>query len=187
MTKVTLLGDSIRQIGYGRIVPKLLGDSYTVFQPPENCKFSKYTLRGLYEWRNDMKGSDIIHWNNGLWDTCISRPDDEPFTSPEEYTSNIIRIAKWLKNNHREVIFATTTPVHPKNVFEDNDRIIYYNSLVVPELKNMGVIINDLHSLIAVDPIKYIRNDDLIHLTDEAIELCANQVAKYIRSAAEKL
>jgi hypothetical protein len=30
--KVALLGDSIRQIGYGPIVPQLLGDDTEVFQ-----------------------------------------------------------------------------------------------------------------------------------------------------------
>ena len=32
MTKVTLLGDSIR-MGYGKLVPDMLGEEYEVFQP----------------------------------------------------------------------------------------------------------------------------------------------------------
>ena len=38
--KVTLLGDSIRLIGYGKEVEKLLGDEFEVFQPEDNCRFS---------------------------------------------------------------------------------------------------------------------------------------------------
>lgn len=68
--KVSLLGDSIRRIGYGPVMPELLGDNYEVFQPDDNCRFAKYTLRGLFEWWADMEGSDIIHWNNGLWNIC---------------------------------------------------------------------------------------------------------------------
>lgn len=39
MIKVALLGDSIREIGYGTVVPQMLGDDYEVFQPAENCRF----------------------------------------------------------------------------------------------------------------------------------------------------
>ena len=52
--KITLLGDSIRMIGYGTKVPGLLGDEFTVYQPDDNCRFAKYTLRGLFEWADDM-------------------------------------------------------------------------------------------------------------------------------------
>lgn len=47
--KVTLIGDSIRMIGYGKLVPELLGDEYEVYQPNENGRFAKYTLRGLFD------------------------------------------------------------------------------------------------------------------------------------------
>lgn len=36
MIKVTLLGDSIRMIGYGQVVPTLLGEDFDVFQPTDN-------------------------------------------------------------------------------------------------------------------------------------------------------
>lgn len=67
--KITLLGDSIRG-AYGKEVPRLLGDDFTVYQPQDNCRFSAYTLRGLFEWREEMEGSRIVHWNNGLRDIC---------------------------------------------------------------------------------------------------------------------
>ena len=43
MTKVMLLGDSIRQLGYGTVVPQMLGEDYEVYQPDDNCRFAKYT------------------------------------------------------------------------------------------------------------------------------------------------
>ena len=110
MKKVTLLGDSIRQIGYGKKVPELLGEEYTVFQPTENCRFAKFTLRGvLHEWRAEIEGSDVIHWNNGLWDTCDL--GDGVFTEEDEYVATMLRIARQLKQLGKTVIFATTTPV----------------------------------------------------------------------------
>ena len=55
MKKVTLLGDSIRQIGYGTKVPELLGDEYQVFQPEDNCRFVKYTLRMLFDLKTEIE------------------------------------------------------------------------------------------------------------------------------------
>ena len=68
--KITLLGDSIRLIGYGLKVPQLLGTDFEVYQPTENCRFAKHTFRGMADWKNDMAGSRIVHWNNGIWDAC---------------------------------------------------------------------------------------------------------------------
>ena len=102
MIKVTLLGDSIRMIGYGRVVPTLLGENFDVFQPNENCRFAKYTLRGLFDWEK-------------------------------------------------------------------------------------GIIINDLYQLVSSDVDKYIRKDDNIHLSDEGIKVCAEQVADIVRKVSQTL
>ena len=40
MKKIALLGDSIRQIGYGSKVVELLGEDYDVWQPDDNCRFA---------------------------------------------------------------------------------------------------------------------------------------------------
>ena len=182
MKKVTLLGDSIRQIGYGTVVPQMLGEEYTVWQPPENCRFSKYTLRMLFDYKADIEGSDIIHWNNGLWDISTRLFDDGiAFTSEEEYLSNMLRIATQLKKLGKRIIFATTTPCHPLNEYNDNKVIFRYNEILVPKLQEMGIEINDLYSLVNQDILKYIREDDKIHLTDEGIAMCAAQVVKVIR------
>ena len=100
MIKVTLLGDSIRQIGYGTVVPEMLGDGYDVFQPEDNCRFVKYTLRMIFELREQIKGSDVIHWNNGLWDACDIFGDG-PFTSLEEYVNN------YIITNNKKCVFYT--------------------------------------------------------------------------------
>ena len=102
MKKVVLLGDSIRAIGYGRKVPEMLGEEYTVWQSEDNCRFVKYTLRMLFEWREDIKDADIIHWNNGLWDICDL--GDGVFTSPEEYAATMTRIAARLKTQIKKRI-----------------------------------------------------------------------------------
>ena len=183
MKKVALLGDSIRLIGYGIRVPALLGDEYEVFQPADNCRFVKYTLRGLFEWRAQLTGCDIIHWNNGLWDTSVNLFDDKkPFTSETEYVENMLRVALELKKLSPRVIFATTTPVLPDYEYNSNEIIDRYNAVIVPKLCAEGIEINDLNSLVKPHIYNYIRQDDKIHLTDSGIAACAEQVAAFIRN-----
>ena len=182
--KITLLGDSIRQQYAPRVI-ELLGESFEVFQPGENCRFAKHTLRGLFDWASGMEGSEIVHWNNGHWDVC-DLYGDGAFTSEEEYVENMLRIARLLQKKHRCVIFATTTPVRDANRYNKNDLTDRYNARIVPELEKMGIIINDLNAILRDDIEKYICGDN-IHLTAEGIELCALQTAKYIVAAKDRL
>ena len=186
MIKVTLLGDSIRMFGYGRVVPTLLGENFEVFQPNDNCRFAKYTLRGLFDWAKEMSGTKIVHWNNGLWDIC-NLFGDGLFTSKAEYIENMLRIADILIARYEKIIFATTTPVTIQNRYNKNSDIEKYNALIVPLLKEKGIIINDLYQLVSSDIDKYIRKDDNIHLSDEGIRVCAEQVADIIRKVSQTL
>ena len=185
--KVTLLGDSIRLLGYGTVVSDMLGKEFEVFQPEDNCRFAKYTLRGLFDWADGMEGSRIVHWNNGLWDICNILGDQQLFTSKEEYLDNMLRIASILTKRHDKVIFATTTPVTNQNLYNKNEDIIAYNQLIVPELEKMGIIINDLHSFVYPNIETYIRKNDNIHLTEEGIQACGKKVAQVIMNVAKTL
>ena len=92
--KISLIGDSIR-MQYTPIVKEMLGDKFEIFTPEENCRFAKYNLRGMWDWKEGMKGSRIVHWNAGLWDICDIFGDGM-FTSVEEYVSTMLRIADIL-------------------------------------------------------------------------------------------
>ncbi len=185
MKKIVLLGDSIRQIGYGNKVPEILGSEYEVWQPGENCRFAAHTLRGCFDWKDNLEGSDVIHWNNGLWDIC-ELFDDGPFTLPEVYVDTMKRIARMLLKYSKKVIFATITPVTNENKHNDNNVIKHYNEILVPELEKMGVIINDLHTLVWENLDEYIC-EDTIHLSEKGIEACAAQVAESIIEAAKEI
>ena len=185
MKKVVLIGDSIRMIGYGNTVAQRLSPEFEVWQPDDNCRFATYTLRGMWDWQENMKGADVIHWNNGLWDICELFGDGE-FTPKEEYVSTMLRIAKILKERASTVIFATTTPVRPENSHNKNEVIEVYNAALVPKLEEMGVIINDLYTPISKDIYKYIC-DDTIHLSEDGIRLAADMVESVIRREADKL
>lgn len=185
MIKVTLLGDSI-SMNYGKIVPQLLGDEFEVFQSDDNCRFSKYTLRRIFDMKGQMAGSRIVHWNNGLWDIC-NLFGDGPFSTEDEYITNMSKIADILLSRYEKVIFATTTPVTEENIYDKNPVIERYNEIIVPHLSEKGVIINDLHSTVAKDIDSYIRKEDNIHLTDKGARVCAEQVASIIKETAKSL
>ena len=185
MKKVVLIGDSIRLIGYGTPVEERLSEEFTVWQPDDNCRFASYTLRGMWDWQENMRGADIIHWNNGLWDVCELFGDGE-FTPIDEYVSTMLRIAKILKERAQTVIFATITPVRKENPHNKNETIERYNMALVPELLKLGVVINDLYTPLSEDLYKYIC-DDNIHLSDDGIRLAADMVESVIREEARKL
>ena len=172
-------------IGYGKPVADRLAPDFEVWQPDDNCRFASYTLRGLWDWQDGMRGADIIHWNNGLWDVCELFTDGA-FTPKEEYVATMVRIAKLLKERAQTVIFATTTPVRPENLHNKNELIEEYNKALVEKLVEMGVVINDLYTPIAKDVYKYI-SDDTIHLSEDGIKLAADTVEAVIRREAEKL
>lgn len=179
MKKVTLLGDSIRLIGYGKRVEELLGPDYTVYQPDDNCRFAKYTLRMLFDHRDKLDGSDVIHWNNGLWDVC-NLFGDGTFSTLEEYGATMERIADVLLKITPNVIFATTTPVREGYKYQSNDDIEKFNAHIAPRLRSKGIRINDLYSLVYPVKEQVIRDDDLIHLNEQGIELCAQAVVDSI-------
>ena len=172
-------------IGYGKPVAERLSPEFEVWQPDDNCRFAQYTLRGLWDWQDGIRGADIIHWNNGLWDIC-QLFGDGAFTPIDEYVSTMIRIAKILMERSSTLIFATTTPVRPENVHNKNEVIEAYNAALVPKLRELGVIINDLYTPISSDVYKYI-SDDTIHLSEDGIALAADMVEAIIRREAEKL
>ena len=190
--KITFLGDSIRfgvgdQIaGYGKRAAELLGPDFEVFQPNDNCRFAKYTLRMIFDYAEAIKCSRIIHFNCGHWDLC-ELFGDGTFSSEKEYVENIVRIEKILRSYADVVIFATTTPVLDANPHNKNSTICRFNELAVEAMRKEGVIINDLHALLVDDKEKYILASDNIHLTSEGVEVCAHAVAKLVASEAEKL
>ena len=183
-TKVVLLGDSIRLMGYGSAVPALLGDAFEVWQPESNGRFVSNVLRDLFDMADRIDAADIVHFNSGEWDIC-ELFDDGPFTPLEFYVSQILRIVDILQKKGKTVIFATTTPVRAENVHNHNGVIERYNAAIVPPLQEKGVLINDLYAVVAEDIYENVC-DDTIHLSPVGIERCAASTAAAIRLAAEK-
>ena len=181
MKKIILLGDSIR-LSYQRRVTELLGDGYTVWGPDDNGRFASYTLRMLYDYREVLKGSDLIHFNCGLWDMC-DLFGDGPFTPLEVYVEQMVRIAKVLKTYAPVVVFAATTPPSPKRWGHDLDRVRAYNAAAVAALEPLGILFDDLFTPVAED-IDRMISEDYLHASPYGVEILANRVADCVKKNA---
>ena len=184
MTKVLLLGDSIR-ISYQPQVAELTTDEMEILGPADNCQYSLYTLSSLDKWLEDGANIDIIHWNNGLHD-CGHNPFRSPVQIPiDMYISNLTFIYQKLTEFTDNIIWATTTPVHPERPFSGdnwswrNQEIDEYNEAAVNLMKQNGVPINDLNFLISQNYDEYLCEDRL-HLSESGIKICARAVAASI-------
>lgn len=192
MKEVLLIGDSIRMYSQNRIC-ELIGEEYHVSAPEENCKFSTYTLNTLRVWLEQFPKPDIIHWNNGLWDTAILYQEDGCFTPLELYLENLKKILRELRKTGAEIIFASITPVDPKKAnppegfsVHHNEDIQRYNRAALALMEQENVIINDLYPLMIPHLDSYIRQDDLIHPTEEGIEVIAREIVNKIHLANQK-
>ena len=183
--KVMLIGDSIR-LGYMERVKELLADTAEVSGPADNCRFAAYTLFYVGQWVTD-DDCDVIQWNNGQWDVCYM-PDGRIHTPLPAYLDHQERIARYLMEKTRRLVFATTTPVWPEvwDSFTTNKRrnedIREYNRAAADMLGTLGVEINDLNTPVADDVKRYI-SEDMVHLSEEGIDLCAQRVAAMVRTS----
>ena len=181
MKKIILLGDSIR-LSYQSRVSELLGSDFAVWGPDDNCRFASYTLRMLYDYREQLKGADLIHFNCGLWDMC-DLFGDGPFTPLEVYVEQMVRIAKILKTYAPVVIFATTTPPSPKMWGHDLERVRAYNAAAMAALEPLGILFDDLFTPVAED-IDRMISEDFLHASPYGVEVLANRVADCVKKHA---
>ena len=153
-----------------------------MWQPEDNCRFAAYTLRMLFDYKAQLEGADIIHFNCGLWDMC-DLFGDGPFTPLEVYVEQMVRIAKILKTYAPVVIFATTTPPSPKMWGHDLNRVRAYNAAAMAALEPLGVLFDDLFTPVAED-IDRMISEDFLHASPYGVEILANRVADCIKANA---
>ena len=186
--KIVLIGDSIRVVGYGPMLEERLKKAgFEVFQPEDNCRFAQYTLRLLFDLKEQIKDADIIHFNTGLWDVCNINEDEYNFSPIEEYEFNLRRVVRSLIKVTPNVIFSTTTPVWDTHPYNKNSDIEDYNRVAIKIMNEYGVKVNDIHSVINKDVKTYIREDDLIHLTDEGSKVASDMIFDAIMEMAKTI
>ena len=184
--KVLLLGDSIR-MSYQPIVAKTLQGVADVVGPADNCQYSLYTLASLERWLKQLGNPDIVHWNNGIHDS-----GHNPARSPRQIPIEIYRltlefILQRLQETGAQIIWATTTPVHPKRPLFDNqwswlnEEIDQYNETALDLMKSRGIPVNDLHSIVMSDVDRYL-SEDMLHLSEVGNGECADAVVAAVRN-----
>ena len=186
MSKIMLLGDSIRMSYESRVTEALEQTGHQVWGPPENGQFSLYTLSSLGRWLAEFPSPDIVHWNNGLHDSGYN-PARSPLQIPiDVYADNLRFIGQRLGETGATAIFATSTPVHPTRQFSDeswswhNDEIDSYNEAARAIMAELAIPINDLHALITSDYDRFLAADKL-HLSETGQQACSDQVLGSIR------
>lgn len=185
MKKILLIGDSIRT-GYDVYTRMAFEGRANVYFPDENCRFTGYIIRHLYDWKNQLELADdidLVHWNAGLWDDLVM-PDGKVHTTIDVYKENIERICNIIKMffPRAKMIFATSTPVQ-EHLFGDlkryNKDTEEYNAAAVEIVKKHGGYINDLYTLMSNAPAEY--HSDMTHyFTKEGTRLITNQVVSCI-------
>jgi len=185
MTKVLLLGDSIR-MSYQFLVADRLAPVAEVVGPAENCEFSEHTLACLDRWLAELGRPDVVHWNNGLHD-CGHNPDRTPVQIPlEAYRTNIASILARLRQTGATVLWATSTPAHPDRPFVDHawswrsQEIDRYNAAALEVVTSAGVPVNDLHAVVSAD-VDTLLSEDRLHLSEAGIDRCAEAVCRIVR------
>jgi lysophospholipase L1-like esterase len=188
--QILLLGDSIR-MSYQPIVIEALQGVANVVGPTENCQYSLYTLASLERWLKQLGTPDIVHWNNGIHDVGHN-PDRSPRQIPLEIYRLILEfILQRLQETDAQIIWATSTPVHPQRPFVNNqwswtnEEIERYNKAALDLMQSRGVPVNDLHSIVMSDVDRYIC-EDMLHLSESGKRKCADAVVTAVRTYLPK-
>ncbi len=183
LPKVVLLGDSIR-LGYAPLVAARLAGRAIVVSPAANGGDSANLLRHLDEWAI-REQPDVIHFNCGLHDLKVSRPDGRRQVPLPEYQANLREIVSLLqRKTAATVVFANTTPIvderhRSRGVGVDRYEadVRRYNDAAEAVMQDAGVPVHDLHGLVERSGSADLLAADGTHYTPGGYRLLADAVA----------
>jgi acyl-CoA thioesterase-1 len=191
LPRVLIIGDSI-SMGYTPVVRALLTDRVNVHRPIANCGGTFIGLRNLDKWLDGRKW-DVIHLNHGVHDLryCfdgdlyklgneeIGFPTAEtgaPRTSLADYEKNLRELIFRLNATGAILIWGSTTPIAKYYRGYDPVLVPQYNAAAERVMKENGILINDLNSVVAADPAA-LQAPDGIHCNTKGSLKLAEQVA----------
>jgi acyl-CoA thioesterase-1 len=195
MPRVLVIGDSI-SVGYIEPLRKVLEGKAEVFRPEGNCESTIEGLSRLDRWLEPGPW-DIIHFNWGLHDIKYLGPAGEnladpqaPGTklkvSPERYAENLTILVDRLTTTGAVLIWCTTTPVpHGAKGRVPGDEA-KRNAIAAGIMRNRGIEIDDLYNF-ALPRLSTIQEPENVHFTDEGSALLAEEVARSILKAVERV
>jgi lysophospholipase L1-like esterase len=182
LPRVLLIGDSI-SMGYTLPVRELLKGKANVHRPSSNCSSTGNGLNSLKAWLGEGKW-DVIHFNFGLHDAKLP-PEGVRHAPPEVYEANLRKLVKQMQATGATLIFATTTPVPNGGVISPTRRfgsVDEYNQVALKVMKENGVLVDDLNSLIA-PKVAALQIPNDVHFTKEGSLEMAVEVARVIAGA----
>ena len=151
--------------------------------PEDNCRFAKYTLWEMNEYRGYKP--DIIHWNNDIWDLFRKDFLDDVFTPKEEYLKYIGMVMNEFKKMAGTIVWASTTPAREGCPFLKNHEIDEYNAAAAELMNKNGVMVNDLNALLRGD-VDNLTRPDGFHLSEKGVEMCAEKIAEVLAPLAKE-
>jgi isoamyl acetate esterase len=155
-----------------------------------NCRDTNATL-AIFDEAIAAAKPTIIHWNNGLHDVKHLSPNADCQVSIDDYKKNLEKlIARFKTLGNPTIIWATTTPVieerHNKAAMRRlNNEINQYNDAAKAIMEKYGIAVNDIGSIIAADPVRYISEDG-VHPTEEGKKILADNVVRSVYAAIKK-
>lgn len=153
LPRVVLIGDSIRH-GYAPLVTKHLAGKAEVLSP-KGASDSAWLLENLTTLVIDHK-PDLVHFNVGLHDLKFARQTKKHQVDLETYKKNLTAIvARLRKETNAILVFANTTPIHDErhakrgaNFDRFEKDVGLYNTAAVALMRQLGVVVHDLHGLV---------------------------------------
>jgi lysophospholipase L1-like esterase len=186
MKSVVLIGDSIR-MGYEDTVRTQLARVAKVWGPKDNGGTSENVLAHLDEWAIPRR-PDIVHINCGLHDIKTEFGQDAGKVALNDYADNVRRILTRLRNEtDAAVVWATSTPVNedrhnatkPFARFEAD--VDAYNAASMEIARELGIVVNDLFSVVMSAGRDDLLIEDGVHFTPEGGELLGEHVADCLK------
>ena len=193
LPNVLILGDSI-SIGYTLKVRKLLLDVANVHRPlnangasPFNCGDTKTGIKYMNHWLGATHW-DVIHFNFGLHDLkyldetgkYVTPDKGKQVSTPELYEANLRQLVAELKKTGAALIWCSTTPIPEGAAGRVKGDEIIYNAIAEKVMKESGIEINDLYSIMAPRCAELQRPRD-VHFTEKGSDVQAEAVAEIIK------
>jgi len=182
LPRVLLIGDSIVK-GYRETVRDVLSNEFLVSAFSSSRCVGDSALTTELELAVAAFPPAIVHFNNGLhgW-----------FTNESAYEAGLRSTLGMIRRMIPEVLLllATTTPMRVRGELAQFDgahhqRIMARNTAMGRVSLEEGYRVNDLHALVANQPVLY--DPDAIHFTGEGYGVLSCAVAGFIRDSFHQL
>jgi len=194
LPNVLILGDSI-SIGYTLKVRRRLAGIANVFRPlnngdktPANCVDTGKGVKSLSQWLG-ARHWNVIHFNFGLHDVkyldetgkYVTSDKGRQVSPPKTYEENLRRIVDALKKTGASLIWCSTTPIPEGAQGRVKGDEGVYNDIAENVMKENGIAIDDLYSLMAPRCAELQKPHD-VHFTEQGSDVQAEAVAGIIKN-----